>query len=120
MNSEKYSKPQSQTLRGQKNEQRGDRSSREQSKNPSKVKMYNWNVLGYQQHRQEQRQSMSTETRISIIYDSVVHQKTLIEMIAKYRYNYSTMRHLILQFHQNGKIDLRKFKQFTYCPGKAT
>ena len=79
--------------------------------------MYNWNVLGYQKYRQEQRQSMSTATRISIIYDSVVHQMTLIEMIAKYQYNYSTLRHLILQFHLNGKTDLRKYKQVSYTRG---
>ena len=53
---------------------------------------------------------ISTTKRISIIYDSVVHCSTIIELTRKYGYNYSTIRHIILQYHLSGKIDIRKFK----------
>ena len=45
-----------------------------------------------------------------MIYDSVVHCSTIIELARKYGYNYSTIRHIILQYHLSGKIDQRKFK----------
>lgn len=48
---------------------------------------------------------------MAIIFDSIIHKKTILELVRIHGQNYSTIRHLLLQYHLCGKTDMRKFKQ---------
>lgn len=71
---------------------------------------YNRSVLRYRENRLQSRQSLSAATRVAIIYDNLIHKKQILELIGKYSMNYSTIRHLLLQYYLCGKTDMRKFK----------
>ena len=83
-------------------------------RNPVTTKLYNRSKLGYREQRSESRMNISKEQRIQIIYDSVVHKKSVLQLVQEYSINYCTIRHLLLQYHLCGKTSMRKFKQIDY------
>ena len=51
------------------------------------------------------------QTRIDIIYDNKVHNIQINELIEKYGINYNTVRHIVLQYTESGRTDVRNFKR---------
>ena len=72
--------------------------------------MYKQRILGCRSQRLHGRHTIASEVRIAIIYDSLVHSMNMIELVQKHRINYSSIRHILLQYGQSGKTDVRKYK----------
>ena len=49
--------------------------------------------------------------RLDIIYDSQVHNIQINDLIEKYGINYNTIRHIIHQYTESGRTDVRNFKR---------
>ena len=55
---------------------------------------------------------------MAIIYDNLVHGKSVLQLIQEYGMNYSTIKHVLLQYHKHGKTDIRKYRPYNYVPSK--
>ena len=51
------------------------------------------------------------QTRIDIIYDNQVQNIMINDLIDKYGINYNTIRHIILQYTESGRTDVRNLKR---------
>lgn len=49
--------------------------------------------------------------RIGVIYDHFVHGMNLLELNAKYDVNYNTLRHILMQYVESGRVDAQQFKR---------
>ena len=49
--------------------------------------------------------------RVAIIYDHAIHKKPVKQIIQDHNLNYSTVRHILLQYFLFGRTDIRKFRQ---------
>ena len=57
---------------------------------------------------------MDSALRTAIIYDNVVHGIGIMNLVKKHHINYSTIRHILLQYQVSGKTDIRKYKLLEY------
>lgn len=48
--------------------------------------------------------------RIAIIFDHAVHRKIVKRIIRDHGINYSTLRHILIQYYLFGRTDVRKFR----------
>ena len=77
-------------------------------------KKYRTQVLGYRKERSTQFQKVDTALRIAVIFEHAVHRKPVKQIIRDHQVNYSTLRHILIQFYLFGRVDVRKFR-----PGPA-
>lgn len=71
-------------------------------------------MLGYRKERCTQFQKVNTALRIAIIFEHAVHAKPVKKIIKDHQVNYSTLRHILIQFYLFGRVDVRKYR-----PGAA-
>ena len=77
---------------------------------------YNRRILGYRNKRNESRVCYTKEVRLSILYDHFVHKKSVRDLIHDYGINYSSIKHILLQYIKYGKTDVRKQRPSYYVP----
>ena len=77
---------------------------------------YSQAILSYRERRSESRVSFQTQTRVALIYDNLVHGKSVLELIQEYGINYSTIKHVLTQYYKHGKTDIRKYRPINYVP----
>ena len=68
-------------------------------------------MLGYRNARNSNVPWVDTALRVANVYDHVVHRKGVRQIIRDRATNYSTIRHILLQYYLFGRTDTRKFRQ---------
>ena len=53
---------------------------------------------------------IDTTKRVAIIYDHLILKKSVKQIIDEYDVNYSTVRHILMQYYLFGRTDIRKFR----------
>ena len=71
---------------------------------------YSKNVLGYKLDRDGKSKLVCLKKRLNILYDHLIHHKSIRELIREHSVNYSTLRHILAQYYLFGRIEGRKFK----------
>lgn len=87
---------------------------RKPSKYSAYQKQYRQAKLGYGNARPATAAKVDTAKRVAIIFDHSVHKKTVKQIIRDHAINYSTLRHVLIQYYLFGRTDIRKFR-----PSKA-
>ena len=80
-------------------------------KSETYIEHYRQSVLGYRKARKSNLSMIDSAKRIAIIYDHAVHKKPVKQIIKDHLLNYSTVRHILLQYSLYGRTDIRKFRQ---------
>lgn len=83
---------------------------RKQSKYSAYQKQYRQSKLGYGTERNATATKVDTAKRVAIIFDHTVHRKTVKQIIRDHAINYSTLRHVLIQYYLFGRTDIRKFR----------
>ena len=58
---------------------------------------------------------VTTSKRIEVIYAHLIHEKSVRQIIKDCHVNYSTVRHILLQYYLYGRVDVRKFRLRGYA-----
>lgn len=53
---------------------------------------------------------IDTPKRVAIIFDHLIHKKSARQIIQDHGTNYSTVRHILMQYYLFGRTDVRKFR----------
>ena len=67
-------------------------------------------MLGYKKERQTNNVKVDQAARVAVIYDHSIHKKSVKQIIKDHGVNYSTVRHILLQYYLFGRTDIRKFR----------
>ena len=73
-------------------------------------RQYRTQFLGYKKQRGADFKKVDQDMRIAIIFDHAVHRKIVKRIIRDHGINYSTLRHILIQYYLFGRTDVRKFR----------
>lgn len=77
-------------------------------------KKYRLAKLGYKKCRSGVFSIVDTAKRVAVIFDHTIHKKPVKKIITDHAINYSTLRHILIQYYLFGRTDVRKYKPSRY------
>lgn len=70
-------------------------------------------ATGKRKRKQQGYKRVTHNDRIAIIYDNQMHKMQIKELMEKHQVNYNTVRHIIQQYCNYGRTNIRNFKRNT-------